>query len=84
MSTYEAYRYAAEGNAGDIYPANPDRNDRAVIARGTIEDCRMAIHRLIEGSADASRWAGDEGDLEAYHESETSGCGGWAIRPVSP
>lgn len=86
MATYEAYRYAADGCAGE-------EGDGAVVATGTLEECRGAIERRNIYAAgwtlDDMRWSGmpagvrtedDPGDVEAYHESDREGCGGWAIR----
>lgn len=80
---YEAYRYAADGHAGEP-------GDGAVIARGSIDDCRGAIRSrrdaqpgsIDRGACDA-RWSGTCDDVEAYHESDVDGCGGWAIRPAA-
>jgi len=90
--TYEAYRYAADGHAGEP-------GDGEIIATGTLAHCREQIAMLLgaphaEGFArdltvlDGHRWSGlqdDEAgkdDIEAYHESDEEGCGGWAIRPA--
>jgi hypothetical protein len=87
---YEAYRYAGEGRGGEIDAMNPDMSDGAVIARGSLEDCRLAIaSRLLKSwgrrPTDAEcRWHGTDDDVEAYHEGSWEGCGGWAIRPVRP
>jgi hypothetical protein len=79
---YEAYRYAADGHAGELDPADPEMSDGAVLVRGTLEECRRAVARRIATSLETARWRGLDGDVEAYHESDQEGCGGWAIRPV--
>lgn len=70
---YEAYRYAADGHAGE-------EGDGRIIATGTLEDCREAVAQMIGGTMDAMRWGGSDDDVEAYHESDDEGCGGYAIR----
>lgn len=70
---YEAYRYAADGHAGE-------QGDGEVIMRGTLDECRGAV---LERTTDFRCWDGTEGDIEAYHESDEEGCGGWAIRPAA-
>lgn len=78
---YEAYRVAADGMAGEQVPGGDD--DGAVIATGTIEECREAIeHRLGADNMLGLQWAGGEGDVEAYYDSEDEGCGGYHIRPA--
>lgn len=72
---YEAYRYAADGHAGE-------QGDGAAVATGTIEECRQAIQARIEEPLDAARWDGTDDDVEACHESAAEGCGGYAIRPA--
>lgn len=105
---YQAVRYAADGCAGEIDPADPRLSDGAVLASGTLGQCREAIaeeivsrrrahlggfrnyrervaaaERLLASRDWATlRWAGLDGDAEAYNESEAEGCGGWAIRPA--
>jgi hypothetical protein len=95
---YEAVRYAADGHAGELDPADPAMSDGAVLARGSLEECRSAIMRRIlpdlhgiggglmtDAEAERlrrARWSGPDGSIEAYHESDEEGCGGWAIRPV--
>lgn len=83
---YEAYRYAGDGRAEEVDPDDPARTDGAVIAIGTLDECRRAIARagnLMEPRFSGWRWGGAEGDVEAYRESDLPGCGGWAIRPVA-
>lgn len=36
------------------------------------------------GTGIARRWGGTGDDIEAYHESNEEGCGGWAIRLIRP
>jgi hypothetical protein len=80
---YEAVRYAADGHAGEP-------GDGAVLARGSLRECRDAIaHALLPGTQYAAghpmvdlAWDGTDSDVEAYHESDAEGCGGWAIRPA--
>jgi hypothetical protein len=82
---YEAYRYAADGHAGEVDPADPALSDGAVLATGSLLDCRMAIYRRLEDAGfdpTSLRWPGSDQDVEGYHEDGTEGCGGWAIRPV--
>lgn len=70
-TTYEAYRYAADGHAGE-------QGDGEIIATGTLTECRTAIWMEI-GEA-AALWSGTDDDVEAYHDSDGEGCGGYAIR----
>lgn len=70
-ATHRAYRYAGQDEPGD----------REVIYAGTLEQCRGAIASRI-GKLDGKRWSGADGDVEAYHESDHAGCGGYAVRPV--
>ena len=69
----EAYRYAADGCAGEV-------GDGRVVATGTLAACREAIRKAGSAGILGRRWAGTEDDAEAYHESDSEGCGGWAIR----
>lgn len=75
--TYVAIRYAADGHAGEA-------GDGAIIAQGTLDECREDIAARIGGTLDATRWDGlqEEGDIEAYHESFEEGCGGYVIRAI--
>lgn len=72
---FQAYRYAADGHAGG-------EGDGEVIATGTLEECRAAIAERINGDLADMRWHGSDGDVDAYHESDEEGCGGYAIRLV--
>ena len=88
MERYEAVRYAAEGCQGEVVPGGDSDGD--VIATGSIEECREAIAERVGAHRMAGlRWGGMSedwdgngatGDVEAYHESDEDGCGGWAIR----
>ncbi len=88
---YEACRYAADGHGGErsCLRLDGDRvvdcgGDGEVIASGTLEHCRAIIASLTTyATLEDARWSGTDGDIEAYHESDEEGCGGWAIRPVS-
>lgn len=81
--TFEAVRYAADGHAGE--PGDGD-----IIATGSLEECRAEIQRRTiagalrgntwSGSLLSLCWSGTDDDIEAYHESDEEGCGGWAIR----
>ena len=77
--TFEAVRYADAGHAGEP-------GDGAVIAKGTLAECRKEIalrHKGYFGYTMArAQWSGTDGDVEAYHESAEEGCGGWAIHPA--
>lgn len=75
---YEAYRYAADGHAGE-------QGDGEVIARGSRWECQCAIAARMEPSTYMLErlWRGTGSDVEAYHEGMWEGCGGWAIRPVA-
>jgi len=77
---YEAYRYAADGHAGEL-------GDGEIVETGTLDECRAAVSVALEsvgwrGGFASQRWDGDDDDVEAYHESDEEGCGGWAIRPA--
>jgi hypothetical protein len=83
---FEAVRYAGEGG-GEVYPDDPRRSDGAVIAAGTLEECRQEI--LAEArrlGLQAERWRpldGMDDAVEAYHDSPDEGCGGWLIRRIA-
>lgn len=76
-TTYEVVRYAADGHEGEQDPADPSRSDGAVVATGTLDECRDAIADLLgeaavpcpecRGTTDrgrqAPRW---DDDLEAW------------------
>jgi hypothetical protein len=79
MTKYEAYRYAADGHGGENVPGGD--SDGEVICCGDLEDCRNAVDRRI-GQMDKRRWSGTNDDVEAYHDSDEEGCGGYAIRRV--
>lgn len=82
--TYEAIRYAADGHAGEA-SVWEGYTDGEVVERGTLEAVRTAVAQCLpEGrpSMDRLRWSGADGDVEAYHESDDEGCGGWVIRPA--
>lgn len=76
---YEAVRYAADGCAGEVNPVGDSDNE--VICTGTLEECRDAISQRV-GQMDDRRWDGGDNDVEAYHESDEEGCGGYAIRKI--
>lgn len=76
---YEAVRYAADGHTGEIIP-NGD-SDGEVIWSGDLDDCRSAISRRV-GDMDSRRWDGGDDDIEAYHDSDEEGCGGYSIRRI--
>ena len=78
-TTYEAVRYAADGHQGEVVPYGDSDNE--VIWSGDLEECRNAIAKRI-GQMDSRRWDGGNDDIEAYHDSEDEGCGGYAIRRV--
>jgi hypothetical protein len=92
---YEAVRYAADGHAGERMLSDPAMSDGAILCTGTLDECRAAIGRRhpfvpsrdgdgYSGRALAAyRWSGVGDDVEAYHEDDTEGCGGWAIRRVA-
>lgn len=72
---HQAYRYAADGHQGEV-------GDGEEVGWGTLAECRDAIaERLgVHASALAGfRWDGTGDDVEAYHESDAEGCGGYAI-----
>ena len=82
MQTFYAYRYAAEGQAGES-------GDGRVVAQGTLAECRAAIRaRLsLKRLRHARCWDGTGDDIEAWHDLPesapgSSGCGGYAIRPT--
>lgn len=78
---YEAVRYAADGHGGETDPHDPTMSDGAILARGTLQECRQAIARRLDSlTLDEARWPGTGDDIEAYHENDDEGCGGWAIR----
>ncbi len=78
----EAYRAAADGHAGEQVLGGD--NDGDIIAVGSIDDCRAEISNRIGADAmPKMRWAGTDGDIEAYYDSDDEGCGGYHIRPVS-
>ena len=85
-----AIRYAADGHHREQDPTAPSLSDGAVLVTGTLEECRAAIARVLR-SQDPSlddraiasrRWTGGEEDIEAYHEADWQGCGGWVIQQV--
>ena len=78
---YRAYRYAADGHAGEP-------GDGATLYIGSLDECRAVIAKRIDGPLNDARWSGSEADwddmgapadVEAYSESQEEGCGGWAI-----
>lgn len=79
VEMYEAVRYAADGHSGEINPTGDSDNE--VICTGTLEECRDAISQRI-GQMDGRRWDGGDNDVEAYHDSDEEGCGGYAIRKM--
>jgi hypothetical protein len=81
MVNYQAVRYAADGCAGEQVPYGDSDNE--VICTGDLEDCRTAISQRV-GQMDKRCWSGGDDDLEAYHDSDEEGCGGYAIRRVNP
>lgn len=105
VETFEAVRYAADGHAQELDPAIPALSDGAILATGSLEECRQAIAEMVGARderravlsgrsyaqdpagartaiLDHYRWSGTDDDIEAYHESDDEGCGGWAIRRV--
>jgi hypothetical protein len=107
-AAYEAVRYAADGCAGEQFPSEPHMSDGAILARGSLDECRAAVARVLIPRLYAARaagelhtplgrstgpvllrhlrWSGrvddDDQAIEAYHDDDSEGCGGWAIRPA--
>ena len=79
-TTYEAYRYAADGHAGEQVPDGD--SDGAIIATGTREECMAAIRKRLGSGFEHREWVGQFEDVAAYSESDAEGCGGYGIRPV--
>lgn len=75
MDIYQAYTYAADG-CGE---------QSKIIETGTIAQCRAAVKKELGDVSPWRKWDGlsDDGDVEAYHESEKEGCGGIAIKRLS-
>jgi hypothetical protein len=73
-TTYEAYRYAAGGHAGEIVPGSD--SDGAIIATGTREECMAAIRKRLGDGFERREWCGQFEDVAAYSESDAEGCGG--------
>jgi len=73
LERYVVVRYAADGHGGE-------QGDGQVVATGTLDECRGVVFRHIDGWLGDMRWGGTDGDVEAYHESDADGCGGYAIR----
>jgi hypothetical protein len=72
--TYQAYTYPQDG-CGD---------QAVVIETGSLEHCREAVKKELGDLDEWRLWNGlsEDGDVEAYHESEAEGCGGIAIRKL--
>jgi hypothetical protein len=45
----------------------------------TVAEARVAIREHLRGK-DYGLWSGTDDDIEAWHESNEDGCGGFAIR----
>jgi hypothetical protein len=85
---YEAVRFSSLGGRG-VDPADPLLSDGAVIARGSLTECRAAVQAEARRLGHrAVRWADLDDDdvenvVEAYNDGPEEGCGGWVIRRVS-
>jgi hypothetical protein len=65
----------------------PGRCDPEVYEGESLDDARAAVARFLgidPAELASRRWRGepDQGDIEAYHESDRELCGGVAIRRV--
>ena len=80
MMNYVAITYAVDGHG----------EPSEIVCTGTLDECREAVIKRLSRNwgnkaTEVYRWSGlsDDGDVEAYHESDDEGCGGVAIRLVA-
>lgn len=72
---YRVSYYGPDGTGGKPYdPPAPDGE-----TFGTLEAARAAIREALGGKTYGTWSGGDDSMVEAWHESDVEGCGGYAI-----
>lgn len=75
---YDAKPYAADGH-GTIDTTSAVYAEYHGTYDEVIEDLCQSQYGGDHERMNSLRWVGDEGEVEAYHDSDAEGCGGWAI-----